>query len=238
MLEMIVAFPAAYGLSRPRGSHRRVRVVAAFALAAAIALAIAFSTSRSGIIAGALAIFVTASVMGARRPAFVLTAAAAGVAVVAVTLAALPIEGVDAVRPAIWRDTLSLIRAFPITGSGLGTFETALFRYKTAAPLYTVDYAHNDYLQLLAELGVTGFLMLAAAAIGVVWKAAAIARASLNAQTKAVAGAGLGAFAAIALHSMTDFNLYIPANAMTLAWIAGAVLGVDRRAGAARREEC
>jgi hypothetical protein len=27
------------------------------------------------------------------------------------------------------------------------------------------------------------------------------------------------------LHSLADFNLYIPANAMLLAWIAGAALG-------------
>jgi hypothetical protein len=30
-----------------------------------------------------------------------------------------------------------------------------------------------------------------------------------------------GSFAAILLHSFVDFNLYIPANAMLLAWIAG-----------------
>jgi hypothetical protein len=37
--------------------------------------------------------------------------------------------------------------------------------------------------------------------------------------------AGAGALAAILLHSLVDFNLYIPANAMLLAWIAGMVVG-------------
>jgi hypothetical protein len=36
-----------------------------------------------------------------------------------------------------------------------------------------------------------------------------------------VALACAGSFAAIMLHSFVDFNLYIPANAMLLAWIAG-----------------
>ena len=44
-------------------------------------------------------------------------------------------------------------------------------------------------------------------------------RADPGARYLAVAGAG--ALAAILLHSLADFNLYIPANAMLLAWIAG-----------------
>jgi hypothetical protein len=35
-----------------------------------------------------------------------------------------------------------------------------------------------------------------------------------------------GALAAILLHSLADFNLYIPANAMLLAWIAGMTAGL------------
>ena len=35
-----------------------------------------------------------------------------------------------------------------------------------------------------------------------------------------------GALAAILVHSLADFNLYIPANAMLLAWIAGMTAGL------------
>jgi len=31
----------------------------------------------------------------------------------------------------------------------------------------------------------------------------------------------LGVFVAIGLHSLADFNLYIPANALALAWLGG-----------------
>ena len=39
--------------------------------------------------------------------------------------------------------------------------------------------------------------------------------------------AAVGSLTAIALHSLVDFNLYIPANAMLLAWIAGVAEGLE-----------
>jgi hypothetical protein len=38
-----------------------------------------------------------------------------------------------------------------------------------------------------------------------------------------------GSFVAIGIHSIVDFNLYIPANAMILAWIGGiaSINGLD-----------
>ncbi len=225
-LEMILAFPIAYGWYY-RDSNTRARSVLAFALAVIIGAAIVASTSRSGILAAAVAVMVTISVISAKKPYFYWAAAAAGGALIVVVLFTIPIEAVDSVRPAIWRDSLHLIRDFPVTGSGLGTFETALLRYKTAAPLYTVDFAHNDYLQFLAELGLIGLLLLAAIAVRTVGKAIATVQ-TARPEQRAVASAGLGAFAAIALHSLTDFNLYIPANALTLVWIAAVVLGTDK----------
>lgn len=57
-------------------------------------------------------------------------------------------------RIKIWRDTLRVIEAYRWTGCGLGAFEHGMFRYQTAAPVNTVDFAHNDFLQILAELGI------------------------------------------------------------------------------------
>jgi O-antigen ligase len=97
----------------------------------------------------------------------------------------------------------------------MGGYETAFLRFKNVAPMNTVDYAHNDYLQYLAELGLVGFLL----ALGVLgrclyWMSRGLGRSRL------VAGA-FGAVAAMGAHSLVDFNLYIPANALVLAWILG-----------------
>src|ERR1035438_9438266 len=61
-------------------------------------------------------------------------------------------------RTGMWRDTLGLIKAFPLFGCGLGAYQSCFPRYQTVAPMYTIDFAHNDYLQYLAELGALAFL--------------------------------------------------------------------------------
>src|SRR2546422_9569349 len=58
-------------------------------------------------------------------------------------------------------DSWGLIRAFPVFGCGLGGYESAFMRYKASLPMFNQDYAHNDYLQGLAELGIVGFAIVA-----------------------------------------------------------------------------
>lgn len=65
------------------------------------------------------------------------------------------------------RDTLKMVRARPVWGWGLGSYEYAFFQY--AGPEYRDDsgtlvmrnqHAHSDWLEFLAELGAVGFLGL------------------------------------------------------------------------------
>jgi O-antigen ligase len=136
------------------------------------------------------------------------------------------VEGLTAEgRINLWAETIPLIHAYPIFGCGLGGYETAFLKFKVSEPLITDDFAHNDYLQLLAELGLVGFLIVAALAFSVVRAAFRKAVMSADREQRYFAVASAGALAAILLHSLADFNLYIPANAMLLAWIAGMTLG-------------
>jgi O-antigen ligase len=138
-------------------------------------------------------------------------------------------------RMKIWNETLALIAAYPVFGCGLGGYESAFLRFKSVVPMHTVDYAHNDYLQGVAELGVAGFLLAACLLVTVV-RTLLRGRLSSDREERCFAVACLGAMTAILLHSITDFNLYMPANAMLLAWICGAGLGSlrYRASGAAR----
>jgi O-antigen ligase len=137
----------------------------------------------------------------------------------------------------IWRDTLAIISANPISGVGLGAYETAYPNYSTAdgaAALgvsYTVDRAHNDYLQVLADGGLIGG--------GIVfWFIISVFRAvfrglkSRDPLRQAFAlGGGAGIFGLL-VHSCFDFNLQLPSNALLFLLLAGLVAQVAAKSEA------
>jgi len=247
-LEMSLPFAVMYpiGLLRrnPSRHHSPARpallACAFFALAALILLGVIHSLSRMGFISALFALFVCGTGILAcvfpmprlRLPRFTFT-----IAVAVLVLAAfifLPPDQLIArfgdlaatddisgdTRVQIWKESLHLIAAFPLFGCGLGGYHSAFLKYKQVAPTQTVDFAHNDYLQSLAELGALGFAIAAALILAVLAKARRAATAHTHPQGQALAIACLAALAAILLHSLADFNLYIPANAMLLTWIA------------------
>jgi len=202
------------------------------AAAAITLLAIAASLSRMGFAAALAGLFVAGAAVLLNRGGRSWIPLAGAAAVVLLLAALLPstafIQRFDSpagpgevaanARVGIWRDTLHLIGAFPLAGCGFGAFQSAYMHYQTTVPTMTVNFAHNDYLQLMAELGVPGFLALAAAAVLILRE---LFRRLAPAVDPYFAAACLGALAAIALHSLADFNLYKPANAVVVAWIAG-----------------
>jgi O-antigen ligase len=124
------------------------------------------------------------------------------------------------IRVHIWKDTTHVVAAYKWMGTGLGAYEQGLYRHRAVEPASTVDFAHNDYLQILTELGLVGCVLFGALALRVVWRTFSVAMRIRNGNW-AVALALMGSFVALGLHSITDFNLYIPANALALAWLAG-----------------
>jgi O-antigen ligase/tetratricopeptide (TPR) repeat protein len=116
-------------------------------------------------------------------------------------------------RVNVWRDSLPMIRDFPLFGMGLGAFEDAFAHFQS--PPWNpnqVREAHNDYLELLVSAGVIGFGFLA-------WFFTAAARRlyrglpNLPADVLPVAAALLAGMGAMAFQEFFDFNLQIPAVA-------------------------
>ncbi|MDP2999714.1 MAG: O-antigen ligase family protein [Bryobacterales bacterium] len=207
-------------------------------VAAVILLGILHSLSRMGFISTLCSLFVTgAAALGmghAARKKWLPLAGLLGVVVV-LGFVFLPTDQLIARfadlaageeisaegRAQAWRDTGPLIGAYPVFGCGLGAYESAFLRYKTVAPLYAVEFAHNDYLQLLAEFGGLGFALVMLLVFRTLMRA--VRAADQMGSGRWLALATVGSLAAILLHSLVDFNLYIPANAAVLAWIAGIV---------------
>jgi O-antigen ligase len=119
----------------------------------------------------------------------------------------------------IWQSTLEMFRANPVLGVGLGAYETAYPVYSRddgAAALgtsYVVDRAHNDYLQILADTGVVGGA-LALWFIILIFRAISRGLKSHDPLLQALAlGGGSGTFGLLT-HSLFDFNLQLPSNAL------------------------
>jgi len=128
-------------------------------------------------------------------------------------------------RVALWRESLGVIREYPLVGCGLGGFESAFQKFKASEGIFLVDYAHNDYIQYLAELGIAGFLLAATLIVLVMKRSLEIALDP--SELRWLGLACFGSIAAILVHSVVDFNLYVPANAAVLAWICGIAAGLS-----------
>lgn len=124
-------------------------------------------------------------------------------------------------RARMWSDTTRLVRESAWLGVGVGAFEQGLYRYKTSMPLNRVDFAHNDYLQIVVEMGWVGAALAGAVAVWVFAKAGAIVLWLPASSNWEFAVGLLAALLTLAVHSFADFNLYLPANALALAWLAG-----------------
>jgi putative inorganic carbon (HCO3(-)) transporter len=132
-------------------------------------------------------------------------------------------------RIEIWRNTLQLISAYKWTGCGLGAFKQGFFQYQTVAPVNTVDFAHNDYLQIVAELGIPGSLLVAVLAGWIAARMLAVVWRRRNARNWQLAVGLFASIVTLAVHSLADFNLYIPANALALAWLGGVAVSPGLR---------
>lgn len=129
-------------------------------------------------------------------------------------------------RARIWRDTLPVVRDFWLTGTGTGTYRTAMLAYQRSDRDVQFNQAHNHYLQAIAEGGVV-VLAPMLCALGALARLARIRMAAEPAGAFWIrAGAACG-LSAVALQSVWEAGLVMPANA-ALAAVLAAVLVHER----------
>jgi O-antigen ligase len=116
-------------------------------------------------------------------------------------------------RLAIVRDGLKMFAARPLIGWGLGTFPEAYPQYRSFYTNLFVNQAHNDYLQLLVEMGILGFAAMIWFLVTMYYHAAKKLGNWTSNSNGAIAVAAILGCTGILVHSFVDFNLQIPANA-------------------------
>ena len=210
------------------GKVRRERLflVALFAMVPIVALLL--SASRGGIVSFAVQMLLLFLLLLIRRirSRFVIAGGAVvlcavmfvswiGVQQMLVRFAGIQTLEVSAgKRAAIRQGTWRLFLDHPLLGTGLGTFQAVFPPYDSVYDGKIVNHAHNDYLEVLAETGMVGGLCG-------LWFLCVVLLQSLKRMAElgesfgsALNLAGLVACSGILVHSLVDFNLHIPANAL------------------------
>ncbi len=257
LLEIALPFAPALSLAVFRESFRddsldlRPALMASAGLIVAVVLlgAVLLSLSRSGFVIALLGILQVALLYFV--PAWPPRALGVRSALIAGALAAVFLVGVlflpsDALvgrfadlasteeisadgRVAMWRETQSLIGDYWFAGCGLGGYRSAFVTYRISTPMRQISYAHNDFLQYFAELGVLGFALGFIPVVIIWWRLLRRFRLDPRPDRRFLALGCLVSIQSLALHSLVDFNLYIPANALAFAWVLGLGAALAQR---------
>jgi O-antigen ligase len=210
------------------GKVRRERwfVVGLFAVIPIAALFL--SASRGGIISFGAELAAIAFWVVLRRAAGKQTLAALAVLLVALLTVSLlgvreilqrfssmqSLEMTGTKRASMRRDTWRIFLDHPLVGTGLGTLETVFPPYESLYDGKIVNHTHNDYLEALAETGAVGGLFcLWFLAVLFLESARQLSQPDQSFPTT-LQLSGLVGCCGFLVHSLVDFNLHIPANAL------------------------
>src|SRR6267378_5907564 len=216
------------------GRVRRERwpVVGLFAVVPIVALFL--SISRGGIVSFGVELAVVALVLIQRRTMGKQLFAGAAVLLLALLMVSWlgveqilqrfssfqSLEATAGKRASMRRDTWQIFLHHPFTGTGLGTLQIVYPLYESLYDGKIVNHSHNDYLEALAETGILGGFCCAWF-LGVLFSESLKRLGQLN---NSFAGAlqlsGLVACSGFLVHSLVDFNLHIPSNALLFFLIA------------------
>jgi O-antigen ligase len=117
-------------------------------------------------------------------------------------------------RATMVRGAAHLFLAHPLAGCGLGSLVAVYPRFETFYDGLVVDHVHNDYMELLAEMGLLGALC----GMAFLWILFRDTKKCFAAEqghfSRAIHAAAATAICGLLLHSLVDFNLHIPSNAL------------------------
>jgi len=206
------------------------------AAAVTVAVALVASASRAGILAALMSSGLCAYLVWRRRRQLSRTALVLGGVLLAFAAGLAWITGARRLLSTVSGSGLSdgfgaralmnahtwdgLVAFFPV-GSGIGSYGVAFPRFQTTSLAGYIEYAHNDYLQLLFEAGIGGALVLLLLASSA-WLTVKLARQLGDPVARLGPGVAclLGALA-FAIHAWFDFPAHIPAIAIVATMLFG-----------------
>lgn len=140
-------------------------------------------------------------------------------------------EMIDVGRLETWQRLSRLLVKFPLFGTGVGTIPYVEPLTRTVHSVQVLKYAHNDYLQLLIELGTCGAAGIALCLIRLGKYAQEFRTAFVAGQADAV-GYNVGILFAILtalLHSTVDFSMRMPGVMVAVTVLVACFIAANRR---------
>jgi O-antigen ligase len=141
-------------------------------------------------------------------------------------------------RMVMWRATLKAIASRPLTGVGAGAWESEIPLYlPEGSQLETDYYAHNEFLQLVAEYGVAGWiflLLLVAYLLQAAWRSWRMTGPEADAE-RPWRAALLCSLLALMVVSNIGFPWRLAATGALFALCLGGLAASDARLGFARQ---
>ena len=139
------------------------------------------------------------------------------------------VDGTRVNRASIWAATVEMIKEHPVIGVGFGAYSAAVTRYDSANGRFTLEQAHNEYLEILANGGLTAAILFGWSGFMVIRR---IFR-NLHSQDsfrRACAFGSLTATFGVLIHSVVDFSLHVLVNALvfSMVLVMGAA-GIHRK---------
>lgn len=125
-------------------------------------------------------------------------------------------------RSFVWEGTYAMIGEGIFVGSGPGSYSTIITQYLPSGISSRFFYAHNEYLQLIAELGLPIILIMIWGLFHLIKEVQQKFRSSSR-QTWGVTLGAITGVVAILFHSCVDFNLHIHANSVLFATLIALV---------------
>jgi len=249
LLELLLPFSLALLCTPAAGSS--LRMLAGYSLPLFL-LALALTQSRSGLLAMTAGLGLTGCLMAARKSRKLLLMLVVAIPLLALAAGALlwaispdmqaRLQGMQpgnmdpsaSFRVMLWKDTLSMIQARPLLGFGPGSYQWVYPAHQGHALQFWVDFAHNEYLQTMAEYGIFGFLLLTAAWLTGAFRFLRVWATTVSTTEIRLVAALAGSVAAACVHALFDFNFHLHANLHVLALLAGTVAAFLIQAGSLR----
>jgi|WetSurMetagenome_2_1015567.scaffolds.fasta_scaffold00091_46 O-antigen ligase/tetratricopeptide (TPR) repeat protein len=130
-------------------------------------------------------------------------------------------------RIELWKNSIAVIKDFPLTGSGFGSLSSVYPGYETEWTEMKVFHSHNDYIQLVAEGGIIALVLAVWFMCAVLYKARKVIPGRRDAYSIFLYMGSLAGIFSILVFSLADFNMHIGSNALYFFFLMGLVVSAS-----------